>query len=201
MSDRQGGAALIVALLTAGLLAALGVSVLMSADVERQMAGNAAFSAQALAAAEAAIARGVIDLRASDDWTPFLNGAAVSTFTEASARVSLPAGGTLDLAEVTADLQQQSSGSGANAPTWRLLAWGPMSKLAPEGTIDSLQYLAVWVADDAAETDGNPQADENGMVTLRGEARGPGGSRRVVEVAVERMHAGVVRVTAWTEVR
>jgi hypothetical protein len=201
MRHREGGAALIVALLSAGLLAALGVSLLVSADVERQMAANVGFSSQALAAAEAAVARGVVDLRHADDWTPFLSGAAVSTFAEPSQRVMLPAGGTLDLGEVTADVQRESGGSGANAPVWRLMAWGPLSKLAPEGTIDSLQYLAAWIADDPAESDGNPQADSNGVIMVRGEGRGPGGSRRIVEVTVDRVHPGVVRVSSWKEVR
>jgi hypothetical protein len=47
-------------------------------------------------------------------------------------------------------------------------------------------YIAVWVADDPAETDGNPLADGNGTLTLHAEAYGPNGSRKVVEVTVAR---------------
>ena len=204
ITDRQGGAALILALLTTGLLAALGVSLLFATDVERQVAANASYGTDALAAAEAAVERGLVDLRTVNDWTPLLNGRATSAFAERSQQVSLPAGGTLDLTLVTADVQAESSAHGtfgANTPVWRLVAWGPLWRLAHAGTIDSLQYLAVWVADDPSETDGNPQADSNGILEIRGEARGPGGSRRVVEATVTRVRPGVVRMLAWREVK
>jgi hypothetical protein len=203
MTNREDGAALILALVTSGLLAALGMSVLVTADVERQVAANASFSSQALAAAEAAVERELIDLRHADDWTPFLDGTERSSFVGQSRQPTLPAGGVLDLDAVTVDLQSErrQGWSGANAPVWRLVAWGPLSGLATNGTIDSLQYLATWLADDPSETDDDPRADSNGVVIVRGEARGPGGSRRVVEATVSRAGPAAVRVTAWREVR
>jgi hypothetical protein len=203
MTDREGGAALILALVTAGLLAALGVSALVTTDVERQVAANAGFSAQALAAAEGAVERALIDLRNADDWTPLLDGTRRSDFAGPSRQPVLPAGGVLDLDVVTAELQSERrpGWSGPNAPRWRLVAWGPLSGVAPEGMIESLQYLAVWLADDPLENDDDPQADSNGVVIVRGESRGPGGSRRVVEATVNRVRPAAVRVTAWREVR
>ena len=206
MTDHEGGAALILALVTAGLLAALGVSALVTADVERQVAANAGFSSQALAAAEGAVERALVDLRNANDWTPLLNGTARSDFAGPSRQPMLPAGGVLDLDAVTAELQSERrpGWSGANAPRWRLVAWGPLSRVAPAGMIDSLQYLAVWLADDPSENDDDPQSDSNGVVIVRGESRGPGGSRRVVEATVSRAGpagSGSVRVTAWREVR
>ncbi len=203
MTSRDDGAALILALVTAGLLAALGMSVLVTADVERQVAANASFSSQALAAAEGAVERELIDLRNADDWTPLLNGTVRSEFADRSRRPTLPAGGALDLDAVTAEIQSErrQGWSGPNAPVWRLVAWGPLSRLGPDGMIDSLQYVAAWLADDPSETDDDPQADSNGVVIVRGEARGPGGSRRVVEATVSRARPGAVRVTAWREVR
>jgi len=44
----------------------------------------------------------------------------------------------------------------------------------------------VWIADDPAETDGNPAADVNGTLTLHAEAIGPSGTRKVIEVTVAR---------------
>ena len=47
-------------------------------------------------------------------------------------------------------------------------------------------YLVAWIADDPAESDGNPQADVNGTLTVHAEAYGPGGARKVIEVTVAR---------------
>jgi hypothetical protein len=47
-------------------------------------------------------------------------------------------------------------------------------------------YVAVWVADDPAETDNDPTADTNGTLTLHAEAYGPGGTHKVIEVTVAR---------------
>ncbi len=200
-SENDCGIALILALVISGLLAALGLSLLVMSDVERRMSSNAASSAEARAAAHAAVARGLVDLRLAGNWTPFLNGSQSSAFAGAGTQVALPFGGTLDLAVVTADLQAQSPGGfGANTPVWRLFAWGPLSQLGPPGAIESLQYLLVWIADDIADGDDDPAADSNGILTLRGEGRGPGGARRAVEATVVRAPSGVVRVISWREV-
>lgn len=194
------GVALILAMVIAGLLAALGVSLLVMADVERRVAANAASSREALAASHAAVARAIVDLRGVPDWTPFLNGGRTSAFADGATSVDLPFGSTLDLDAVTAELQAESPSFGANTPTWRLFAWGPFARMAPAGVIDSLQYLAVWIADDVADGDDDPTSDRDGIVTLHGEARGPGGARRAVEATVSRTPAGTVRVISLREV-
>jgi hypothetical protein len=115
----------------------------------------------------------------------------------------MPSGEVLDLDAETIDLQSESSAQGtfgANTPQWRLFAWGPFSRMAPLA-IESSQYVAVWIADDPSESDGNPSVDTNGLVTVHGEARGPGGARRVVEATVCRVTAGVVKMVSWREVR
>ena len=58
--------------------------------------------------------------------------------------------------------------------------------MLPNNTIDSPMYVAVWVADDPAETDGNPAADVNGTLTLHAEALGYSGSHKAIEVTVAR---------------
>jgi hypothetical protein len=45
-------------------------------------------------------------------------------------------------------------------------------------------YLAVWVADDVADGDGDPLNDANGILALRAVALGPGGIRAVTAVSI-----------------
>lgn len=197
------GAALILALLTSGLLAALGISLLLVADVERRVAANAGSAIESLEAAEAILERAIVDVRASTDWSRILAGTAGSTFADATRRPRLPWGVTLDLDGVTVELQGEmntASGAGADTPRWRLFAWGPLAALAG-AAVDSQIYAAAWVADDAADGDGDPLADGNGRLQLHAEARGPGGARRGVEALVERTSEGGVRMGVWREVR
>ena len=185
------------------LLAALGMSVLLAADAERRIAANAAYGAAALAAADAGVERVVLDLRVAAPWNEILNGSTLSGFCDHTIRPVLPSGGVFDLDGATAELQSESQAQGsfgANNPRWRLFAWGPFSAMTP-AAVDTREYIAVWVADDPSEIDGNPAADSNGVVTIHAEARGPGGARRVVEATIARGAAGVVNVVSWREVR
>jgi len=96
---------------------------------------------------------------------------------------------------------------GANNPRWQPFAWGPVNDLSPMHAIHSPFYVVVMVADDRAECDDNPLVDggspkscpagvtENpgtGVLTLRGEAFGPFGSHKLVEVTIARAKAGDV---------
>jgi len=102
---------------------------------------------------------------------------------------ALPGGGTMTLTAATAQLQAESDAAaqwGANNPRWRLFAWGPISDMLPNSTIDSPMYVAVWIADDPAEADGDATADTNGTLTLHAEAFGPMGTRKVIEVTIAR---------------
>jgi Tfp pilus assembly protein PilX len=90
-----------------------------------------------------------------------------------------------------------------NNPRFRLFAWGPVNDLNATATLNSPFYIAVWIADDGAENDDNPiedggppsaawladGVDKNsgaGVLTLRAEAFGPGGSHRVIETTIAR---------------
>lgn len=203
-ASRDDGAALVLALMVSALLAALGLSVLVVSDIERRIAANAHWSSEAAAAAEAAVERAIVDLRQMPDWSLALSGGVTSVFSEQARQVALPAGGTLDLDAVTAELQDEleSAGTfGPDTPAWRLFAWGPMAGLAEPGAVESAQYLAVWIADDPSDADGQPAIDANGTVVVHGEARGPGGARRGVEATVSRSATGAVRVRTWREVQ
>lgn len=204
MTRRDSGAALLLALVVSGLLAALGMSVLLVADTERRAAANAFYATEALAAADAGLERAIADLRIAPSWTAILNGAEQSAFADATRRPRLPAGGTLDLDAATSELQSESDAGGtlgANTPIWRLFAWGPLSAMVPSGAPQSLEYVAVWVADDPSERDGNPVADSNGTISVHAESRGPAGARRRLEATVTRGAAGTIRMISWREVR
>ena len=41
---------------------------------------------------------------------------------------------------------------GANNPQWKLFACGPLKDMLPDVEIDSPMYVAVWVADDPADS-------------------------------------------------
>jgi hypothetical protein len=191
----QDGTALIVALMSMMLLTALGAAVVMVSNTETMIANNYRNSQEALYAADAAAERVVQDLLLVPRWNDILSGTVQSSFNDGTMtdQKVIPGGGRVTLCcgtrTATGQLQTVTSQLnlwGANNPQWRLFAWGPLSDLLPNEQIDSPMYVAVWVADDPAETDGNPAADTNGTLTLHAEAIGPAGTRKVVEVTVAR---------------
>lgn len=191
----QDGTALIIALMAMMLLTALGAAVVMVSRTETMIAHNYRNSHEALYAADAAIERVVQDLLLVPRWNDILAGSEQSSFTDGAmtAQKTLPGGGRLTLCcgtgTATGELQaitDATSTWGLNNPQWRLFAWGPLRDLLTTTTIDSPMYLAVWIADDPAETDGAATADSNGTLTLRAEAFGPSGTRKVIEVTVAR---------------
>jgi hypothetical protein len=191
----ERGTALIIALMAMMLLTALGAAVVMVSNTETHIAGNYRNSQEALYAADAAVERVVQDLLLIPRWNDILGGTAQSGFVDGGmgAAKTLPGGGTMTLCcganTATAQLQGETDSLnlwGANNPHWQLFAWGPLQDMLPNDQIDSPMYVAVWVADDPAETDGNPATDGNGTLTLHAEAVGPSGTRKVVEVTVAR---------------
>ena len=187
----ETGSALIIALMAMLLLTALGAATVMVSRTETAIANNYRNSQEALYAADAAVERVIQDLLMVPRWNDILGGSIQSGFIDgaAAAQKTLPGGGKLTLAAATTQLQLETDTAnnwGANNPQWRLYAWGPLSELMPDASIDSPMYVAVWVADDPAESDGDPLSDANGTLTLHAEALGPGGTRKVIEVTVAR---------------
>jgi len=190
----ERGTALIIALMAMMLLTALGAAVVMVSSTETHISSNYRNGQEALYAADAAVERVMQDLLMIPRWNDILNGSAQSGFVDGSAASAktLPGGGVMTLTAATTALQADTDTLnqwGANNPHWQLFAWGPLSDMLPNNTIDSPMYVAVWVADDPAETDGNPAADVNGTLTLHAEAIGPSGSRKVVEVTIARTNS------------
>jgi PilX N-terminal len=190
----ERGTALIIALMAMMLLTALGAAVVMVSSTETHISSNYRTSQEALYAADAAVERVVEDLLMIPRWNDILSGASQSAFVDGAAGVSktLPGGGTITLTSATTALQSDTDTLnlwGPNNPQWKLFAWGPLSNMLPNNQIDSSMYVAVWVADDPAETDANPLTDGNGTLTLHAEAIGPSGTRKVVEVTVARTNS------------
>ena len=203
----ERGVALITALLATMLLTALGLATVLVSNTESLITGNHRAAAAALYAADAGIERAVQDLLLIPRWNDALAGgtagaAAVAMETsgfaggDPTSLLTLPGGVTLklccDTASVGGQVQAETYLWGINSPAWRLYAWGPIRDILPGSSIDSDMYVSVWVADDPSEADGNPLFDTNGVLSLRAEAFGPGGVRKVVEVTVAR--------TATTEI-
>ena len=187
--DEQG-VALIIALMASMLLTALGIALIMVTNTETQITANFRNGQEALYAADAGVERVVQDLLMVPRWNDILTGTLTSGFVDGTMTPTLPGGGSqIDLTTATSQLQAETNTAnlwGANNPVWRLYAWGPVTGLLPGDSIDSWMYMAVWIGDDPSEIDGDPNADTNGVLTLRSEAFGPGGTHKVVEVTVAR---------------
>jgi hypothetical protein len=220
---RDDGMALLIALLALLLMTALGAALVLITSSESLIAGNFLFSLEALNAADAAIERANAELAGTADWNAVLNGTVRSLFADGppGGSRSLADGSLVDPAEVASRANCGRSGScsaaemdavtaerpwGTNNPRWQPYAYGWLRDTAPAGAIRSAFYVVVVVADDPAENDGNPVQDGagagnpgSGVILVRAEARGPGGSRRVVEATISRRPGP--RLLTWREVR
>jgi len=205
--DRDdAGSALVVALLASMLLAALGQGLVLLTNTDHAIAANYHAGIDTAYAADGALARVLPELRRTPDWSPVLAGAVRSSFTDGTHSPVLPTGETIDLDQLTAILQSRSASEpwGANNSVWRLYAWGPVERLAT--TSRSRAYLAVWVADDPAEIDGNAGADTNRTIRVLAQAFGPNRSRRSIAATVgaresDRGEEFRPRIWSWREVR
>ena len=197
----ETGSALIIALMSMMLLTALAAAVVMVTNTETMISANHRNSQEALYAADAAVERIVQDLLMTPRWNDVLAGTVQSSFIDGAmtSTKTMPTGGSMVLCcgtnTATAQLQSDTDSLnlwGANNPQWKLFAWGPLSDILSNSQIDSTIYVAVWAADDPADSvdgatpDGNPLNDSNGVLTLHAEAIGAGGTRKVVEVTVAR---------------
>ena len=209
MSDARGVALLVVLLVTL-FLTGVGVALALVTSVDLQLARSFRDGHEALQAAEASLERVAQELGGAPAWTDVLVGAFGSQLADTTLSPNLPGGGaTIDLVAITSDLQQDRAGRqawGTAPPIWRLYAWGPASNVYAPHAADCRLYVAVWVADDPSDDDGNGLADSNDALILHAEAFGSGGTRREVEAVVARrtLNGAVlpgVRLVAWEEVR
>jgi hypothetical protein len=197
-----------LALVTTLLLGSLGGGLVTLGTTEAAIAANFRASAEAHFAAEIGAEHVVRALQQSAAWDDWLSGIAASTLTDGTLTPTLPSNRTVSLVAMTTELQAESDAAaswGPNNPRWRLAAHAPVSQLVAGGARVST-YVAVWVADDPSETDGDPWRDANGIVLLRARALGRGVASRSVDLIVARDATGGagaigVRILSWRVVR
>ena len=205
----EEGSALIVAVLATTLLLILGSALALVAQTESAIAATSLRDAQTLSAAEAALRYATVDLEVLPDWSAALSGVVVSQLTDgAPAGVRTLGRSAIDLAALGASLNGSAAALpfGANNPLWTLFLWGPGERLLASGQWPG--YVAVWIADDPAETDDNPRLDGGGpdqrgrgVVRLRAEAFDSVGAHRIVEATAVGLISGHVRLLAGQAVR
>ena len=218
---REDGIAMIVALMAMMLMMALGMTLMLTTTTESKISSNYNGGTEALYAADSSIERVMDDILTVPDWNDILRGNARSAFIDGlpTGVRTLPDGSKLDLdkatnmldcgkADVCSDADYNVSTDerpwGMNNPRWKLYAYGPMSSMLPTNTINSSDYVVVWIADDPSETDNDPTTDgapgqncangDNtcaanpglGVLAMHAESFGPGGTHRVIEVTVAR---------------
>lgn len=199
----ERGVALIVALLSMLLLSALGIGLMMTTMTETMISANYRDSGEALYAADAGIERVMQDLLTVPDWDRLISGAVRTSFTDGAdpGDRDLPDGSSIDLVAATNMLNCNKIGDCTDAemdawsaerpwsdnnPRWQLIGYSPIADIIETGTVLSSLYVAVWIADDQAETDGDPATDANGVLLMRAQAFGTNGASSVVEVTLGR---------------
>ncbi len=223
------GIALILALLFTSFLSAVGLGLAVIVFMDRLATGNTTGSVALLHAADAGVELAAHDL-ARADWNAVLAGAEQASFSDGApiGVRAIPGGGAVNLTAETNTLNcgrptactaaQMAANSderpwGANNPRWRLYAFGPFDSLSAVER-PARCYLAVWVADDVREVDGDPSTDGDdegrGVVRVRAAAFGGLGSRHAIEAELARVCVAVageeicqpgIRVQSWQEVR
>lgn len=200
----ERGVALIVALLSMLLLSALGIGLLMTTMTETMISANYRDGGESLYAADAGIERVMQDLLTIPDWnrlleadnarTSFTDGANPgartlpdgSEFNLVAATNMLNCGKTADCTVAEMNAWSAERPWSTNNPRWRLIGYSPIADIIETGTVLSQMYVAVWIADDQAETDDDPTVDVNGVLLMRAQAIGAGGASSVVEITLGR---------------
>lgn len=167
----EDGVALVVAILAMLLMAVLGAALVLNTSSETIAAHAFRGGAEGFYAADAVVEHVVDDLFTVPDWNAVIDGSVRSAFVDGppGGIRALPDGSPLDLSQV---VKRANSNSSA---TWRLYAYGPLNSILP-GRVNSPYYVIAMAA-------GNPGP---GPLLLRGEAFGPGGIHKIVEVIVGR---------------
>jgi hypothetical protein len=186
----ERGVALLIVLLSTLLLTGLALSLVLVSNSETLISANYRNTQETLYGADAAIELVIQDLLTVPQWNSVLaaGGNVQSSFIGASTTFRLPDGTTIDVAKERAKVQYETDQAniwGLNNPVWQIYAYGPISDLLPNG-VSSPVFVLVLVGDDPSESDLNPQADVNGVLTLHAEAWGAGGSHKVIETTVSR---------------
>jgi len=211
---RDGGSAVVVALVVLVLVSSLGLGLVLTTALEPAMAAAHEASLAALYAAEAGIETAAHELAAVPEWDLILSGQVRSGLfdSDADARVVLPDGSAADFRAMTntincgrtdacssseLDAYTADRPWGPNNPRWQFFGHARLDGLLPPGARATPAEVAVWVADDPADIDRNPlrdtplalaggQAPGAGMVAVRADGFGLRSARRTIVVTVAR---------------
>ena len=170
----ERGVALVLTLMSMVLLLTLGGALAVLTATETTIAASFRDGVEAFYAAEAGIARAVVDLRTAD-WSAAKAGTSKSSFTD----------DTIDLVAARRDLEAIAA-----TRDWQPYAYGRFSDMVPGAAGNARLSVVVWVA-------AEPLGDDK-LIVLRSHAYGPRGVRRIVETTVQRTIDGP-RVTTWRE--
>ena len=116
------------------------------------------------------------------------------------ARVPMVDGIVLDLARVTVDLQR-TRGDATASSRWHFVGHARPHAVAPVGSWNELQIVAVWLAIDVRAIDVDRRNDDPTQLVVYVAAFGSGLSHRAVQATVRRHVAGWVEVTSWRVAR
>lgn len=205
----QNGTALIAALTTVTLLAALGGGLLLTVMSEVRIAALHREGLQVLYAGDGMIELLIAELAGREDITAALEGASTSAFVDGPADERRIGDRTIHLAALThvercgkPDPCDAAAVAGTNVPWWQLYAHGWMHDMVGEDTPPL--YLVAWIGDDPYENDGDAARDGlaglnpgHGVVALRVHAYGVSARRRI-EVIVGGL-PDRPRLLSWTE--
>jgi len=184
--------AVLSALFATVLLLGLGASIVLLGTTEAILASHDRTARQLREASIAAAHLAVLDLRAQTHWSVVLApglaplSAAPGRATDVTVTPPAPWGGAaLDLRQLTADVEAAADTVIGDAQVWRLYEYASLSQLAG-GDAAGPCYVAVWVADDIADGDGDPSIDSNGILAVRAVAYGPGNARATTAVSIRK---------------
>ena len=181
--------ALVASLLATMLLVCLGTSLVLLGAAETTLAGHDVQAQAAAHAAYAALSLAASELRERPSWTGVISAggpdlcAVPARFADVTLQPPAPwDGSVIDLHALT--LKRQADGDaaappGLPPPTWRLFAYGPISRLVPSEPRRHPFYLVVWAADGT-----------EGTLRLHATALGPSGVVSSVEASVARRPDG-----------
>jgi len=187
--DEQRGVALFVTILATLLLTALSGALIVLTTTESAISRNHRLGVQLVYAADAGLEWASQALRQTANWNDVLAGGHQIRLRLSTSRPLLAGGFQVDLDLRTTDLQRAADRgrqSDPDAPRWQLFAHGWLYTLLDEDPVDPILYVAVWVADDGADGDGDPALDRNASLHLRAEAFGPSRAKQAVEATLRR---------------
>ena len=191
----EHGIVLIVVLVSISLLAALGAALTLATTTEVAIAANYREATETLYAAEAGVAFVMQEVTAVADWSDVATSPGQSVFVDGSpAGTRVVGSAVLDLGDATDNLNAVAPAGPGAVPPWVLHAFGPLQSLVPSSAGRAPAYVAVWIANHASSADESMR----GALSIFGQAYGPRGSRRAVEVIVEKAGSGLRR-RAWRE--